>query len=296
MDKNSQIEAVKRVQNFIADNLERRLTLYEIAKHAGYSPWHISNLFKEYTGKTIFEYLRSIRLSKAALVLRDTDAKVVDVALEFIFETHEGFTRAFSKEFGISPKKYSKRTPPIKLFMPYPVSDLTKKGKKSMENKTDIVFAQVIDRPARAAIIKRGVKATEYFEYCNEVSCDVWGVLCSVKGALYEPMGMWLPKKLIAPGTSEYVQGVEVPTDYSGEVPQGYELISLEPCKMMIFQGPKYDDENFEEEVLKVMKAIEEYDPKEFGFKWADEQAPRFQYEPWGKRGYIEGRPVKQIV
>lgn len=296
MDKISQIEAVKRVQNFIADNLDRRLTLYEIAMHAGYSPWHISNLFKEYTGKTIFEYLRSIRLSKAALVLRDTDAKVVDVALEFIFETHEGFTRAFSKEFGISPKKYSKRTPPIKLFMPYPVSYKNEKGKKSMENKTDIVFAQVIDRPARAAIIKRGVKAKEYFEYCEEVGCDVWGVLCSVKGSLYEPMGMWLPKKLIKSGTSEYVQGVEVPADYDLEVPEGYELISLEPCKMMIFQGQKYDDENFEEEVLKVMKAIDEYDPKMFGFKWADDKAPRFQYEPQGSRGYIEGRPVKQIV
>ena len=82
-------------------------SLHEIALHSGYSPWHISKIFKSYTGKTIFEYMRSLRLSEAALSLRDEDTQIIDIALEFIFDTHEGFTRAFAKEFGIPPKKYS---------------------------------------------------------------------------------------------------------------------------------------------------------------------------------------------
>ena len=134
------------------------------------------------------------------------------------------------------------------------------------------------------------------FDYCNEAGCDVWGVLCSVKEALYEPMGMWLPKKLITNNTSLYVQGVEVPYDYSGVVPNGYDLITLDQCKMMIFQGPKYDDKDFQDEIGKVMEAIDEFDPAPFGFEWADEEAPRFQYEPQGDRGYIEGRPVKAVI
>ena len=298
MDKTSQIEAVKKVQKYIEGNLDKKMSLYMIAENCGYSPWYISRLFKEYTGKTIFEYLRAIRLSKAALKLRDTNTQVVDVALEFIFDTHEGFTRAFAKEFGINPKKYARYTPPIKLFMPYPVSDYsTKKGEIVMEQtKMNTIFVQVIERPARAVIIRRGIKAADYFEYCEEVGCDIWGVLCSVKGALYEPMGMWLPKKLIKPGTSEYVQGVEVPEDYKLEVPQDCELIHLDPCKMMVFQGPKYDDEDFEQEVMMVMRAVDDYDPTPFGFEWADDNAPRFQYEPQGSRGYIEGRPVRMIV
>ncbi len=44
------------------------------------------------------------------------------------------------------------------------------------------------------------------------------------------------------------------------------------------------------------MKSIEEYDPTPFGFRWADDKAPSFQYEPRGERGYIEGRPVELIV
>ena len=43
------------------------------------------------------------------------------------------------------------------------------------------VFVQVIEKPERKVIIKRGKTATEYFQYCEEVGCDVWGLLCSMK-------------------------------------------------------------------------------------------------------------------
>ena len=46
---------------------------------------------------------------------------------------------------------------------------------------------------------------------------------------MYEPIGMWLPSHLINKGTSQYVQGVEVPLDYSNDIPDGYELIELPP-------------------------------------------------------------------
>ena len=77
-----------------------------------------------------------------------------------------------------------------------------------LEKKSSkMVFAQVIDRPERKVLLKRGIQATEYFAYCEEVGCDIWAFLSSVKEALYEPIGMWLPKHLIKPGTSTYVQG-----------------------------------------------------------------------------------------
>jgi AraC family transcriptional regulator len=67
------------------------------------------------------------------------------------------------------------------------------------------VFIQILDRPARKLILRRGVSATEYFTYCNEVGCDVWDRLSSVTAAMREPMGLWLPESLRTPGTSEYV-------------------------------------------------------------------------------------------
>lgn len=160
-------------------------------------------------------------------------------------------------------------------------------------NNANTVFVQVIERPARKLILKRGIRATHYFEYCEEVGCDVWGVLSSIKEAIYEPIGMWLPESLRKPGTSIYAQGVEVPETYSGEVPDGFELIDLPPCKMMVFQGQPYDDEKFQEAIGELWEVMKNYNPEIYGFKWADEDGPRFQLAPMGYRGYIEARPVR---
>ena len=113
--------------------------------------------------------------------------------------------------------------------------------------KTSTIFVQVVERPARKLILKRGIKAEDYFAYCEEVGCEVWDVLTGIQQALYEPIGMWLPENLRAPGTSMYAQGVEMPLDYAGAIPEGFDCIELPPCKMMIFQGQPYDDANFEQ-------------------------------------------------
>lgn len=157
------------------------------------------------------------------------------------------------------------------------------------------VFVQVIDRPARRLILKSGIKAEDYFAYCEEVGCEVWDVLTKIKDALYEPAGFWLPKSLRKPGSSEYVQGVEVVADYNGPVPEGFDLIDLPPCQMMVFQGSPFKDEDFEAAIGSLWETMAKYDPLPYGFTWADDDGPRFQLEPQGYRGYIEGRPVRMI-
>ncbi len=294
------IAAVRRMQSYIEEHIAEPISLSQLAKAAGYSPWHSDRLFKELLGKTPFEYIRSLRLSKAALKLRDGSPKVIDVAFDFVFDSHEGFTKAFSKQFGLSPKTYSKETPPIRLFIPYPASNYRQiliKGEDTMSKERRLipVFVQVVERPERKLLIKRGIKASDYFEYCEEVGCDVWGVLASVKEALYEPIGMWLPEKL-RNGASEYAQGVELPLDYNKPVPEGFELTTLPPCKVMIFQGPAYKDDDFAEAIGELWDFMDTFDPKLYGYEWDDEAAPRFQLEPMGYRGYIEGRPVKSIT
>ena len=127
------------------------------------------------------------------------------------------------------------------------------------------------------------------------MGCDVWDVLSGIKEAIYEPIGMWLPKNLRKRGTSTYAQGVEVPADYAGGVPDGFELVDLPPCKMMVFQGPPYEDEKFESAIEEIWEVMKDYKPEIYGFKWADEDGPRFQLAPLGYRGYIEARPVRQV-
>ncbi|WP_026477392.1 helix-turn-helix transcriptional regulator [Alkaliphilus transvaalensis] len=300
MENWENINAVQRVQDYIVKHITEEITLHGLAQVAGYSPWYTSRIFKELVGKPPLEYIRALRLSHAALKLRDEKIKVVDVALEFAFNSHEGFTRAFSQQFGMTPKHYQKGTPPIPLFMPSSIREyylIIKKGevKKMEKTKNNIIFTQVVERPARKLILKRGIKADNYFDYCEEVGCDVWGILCSIKEALYEPIGMWLPENLRKKGTSVYAQGVEVPINYKGEVPAGFEIIELSPCKVMVFQGAPFNNEEFGDAIAELWEAMKEYNPELYGFKWADEDGPRFQLVPLGERGYIEARPVRSL-
>lgn len=300
MQRWAAILAVQRVQDYIEQHIGEPISLNDLARAAKYSQWHTIRIFKELLGKTPFEYLRALRLSRAAIQLRDGQPRIIDVALDFVFDSHEGFTRAFTREFGISPSRYSRCPRPIPLFMPTYVRDryLTlQKGVNTMSKSenTQTVFVQVVERPARKVIVKRGIKATHYFAYCEEVGCEVWDILTGIQGALYEPIGMWLPPALIPPGTSVYVQGVEMPADYSGPVPEGFEVMDLPPCRMMVFQGEPYDDEQFEGAIEALWEVMKKYKPETYGYTWADNEAPRFQLAPMGYRGYIEARPVRPV-
>jgi AraC family transcriptional regulator len=297
LENGERVLAVQRMQDFIAERIDEPVSLYMLSEVAGYSPWHTLRIFRQLTGKTPLEYIRYLRLSRAAVKLAGGE-RIVDVALDFAFDTHEGFTRAFSSAFGMTPSEYRRDPRPIKLFMPVRIKDYylkLRKGEIEMGEKANTVFVQVVERPKRKFILKRGVKAENYYDYCGEVGCDVWGELCSIKGALYEPVGVWLPEAFRKKGTSEYAQGVEMPADYNGEVPEGYEMIELPACKMMVFQSPPFKDEDFEEAISDIWEIMKNYDPQMYGFRWADEDGPRFQMEPLGERGYIEGRPVRPL-
>jgi AraC family transcriptional regulator len=303
MERWEKVKAVQRMQEYIEGHLCETITLHMLAGVAGYSPWHAARIFKELTGRAPFNYIRTLRLSQAAVRLCSPQhPRIVDVAFDFVFDSHEGFTRAFSKQFGMTPQVYCrlKDTPALKLFMPNMLRDyyLTlQKGVVAMANNTNVntVFVQVVDRPARKVILKRGFKATHYFDYCEEVGCDVWETLSNIKAALYEPIGMWLPENLRRPETSTYAQGVEVASDYVDQVPEGFEVLELPPCQMMVFQGQPYDDAKFMDAIGELWEVMKTYQPEIYGFAWADEAGPRFQLAPMGYRGYIEARPVRLL-
>lgn len=287
-----QIEAVQRMQNYIADHLTERITLADLADAAMFSPWYARRIFITHTGVTPADYIRRLRLRHSALRLRDENCSITDVAFDLGFGSVDGYTRAFAREFGCNPKQYALNPTPLALFNPYGVKfkHIARKAKNMEQTKN--IFIQVIEKPERKVIIKRGVKATEYWTYCNEVGCDVWGILTSIKSICGEPVCLWLPKKYVLPNTSVYVQGVEVPGDYNGEIPQGFDVITLPKAKYVMFQGEPFAEENFGAAIEEVQTAINKYDLSVIGYE-RDDENPRIQLEPVGARGYIELLAVK---
>lgn len=288
-----QIEAVQRMQDYIGNHIGETITLADLARAALFSPWYSHRLFVRWTGLAPSEYIRRLRLSKSALKLRDETCRIADIAFEMGFGSVDGYQRAFYREFGCNPREYASRPVPLYLFTPYGVKYKTQEKENRMKEVKN-VFIQLTERPARKVVLKRGKKAAEYFSYCEEVGCDVWGLLTSIRSISGEPVCLWLPASLIRPGTSEYVQGVEVACDYDGAVPEGFEVIELPPAKYLMFQGEPFEEEDYGEAICEVQEAINKYDPSGIGLAW-DTSNPRIQLEPRGTRGYIELLAVKPL-
>lgn len=281
-----QIEAVQRMQDYIEAHLYETISLADLAAVSFFSPWYARRLFLEYTGSTPAEYIRKFRLSQSALALRDNPGTVAQVAFEMGFKSVDGYQRAFLREFGCNPGAYAAAPAPVYLFTPYGVKFRHIERSPIMEQVRN-VFIQVVEKPRRKALILRGKTATDYFAYCEEVGCDVWGLLQSIPGASGEPVCLWLPAAYKKPGTSEYVQGVEVPADYNGPVPEGFDVIELPAAAYLMFQGEPFDEENYGQAIEELKASIEKYDPSVIGYSW-DRSSPRIQLEPVGTRGYIE--------
>lgn len=289
-----QILAVQRMQDYIGENLESKITLADLSRVSLFSPWHSHRLFRQYTGIAPAEYIRRMRLSKSALKLKNESCQVIDAACDSGFGSVDGYQRAFLKEFGCNPGEYVRTKVPIPLFIPYGVKFRElRKETFAMEN-VQSVFVQLIRKPERKVIIKRAVSAEDYFAYCGEVGCDIWGVLMSMDSLCGEPVCLWLPEKYKKPGTSVYVQGVEAPKDYDGPVPEGFDVISLPSAEYLMFQGEPFREEDYCDAINAVQCSMNKYDPSLIGYCW-DEENPRIQLEPRGERGYIELRAVRAI-
>ena len=111
-------EAIQRMQDFIEQNLESPISLADLAEQGGYSPCHASRLFKEIVGVSPLDYVRARRLSRAARLLSSSGVTILEISLETSFGSHEAFTRAFKRQFGITPEAYRRELPAIPLFFP----------------------------------------------------------------------------------------------------------------------------------------------------------------------------------
>ena len=169
-----------------------------------------------------------------------------------------------------------------------------------MDQQAAVIFTQIVERPARKLILRRSRQADDYLAYTAELGCDTisaaWDIMCGIKEALHEPVGLWLPDNMRPAGTGIYAHGVEVPSDYAGEIPEGFDVITLAPCKLLVFQGEPYNDEEYGAEIGICMERIGKFNPEVYGYQYADDLAPRMQLAPMGWRGYIEMRPIRSMT
>ncbi|HCX60938.1 AraC family transcriptional regulator [Sedimentibacter sp.] len=98
-------EEIEKSIEFIENHIKEDITVVEIASHAGYSLYHFCRVFSLCKGVSVMEYVRDRRLSLAATELFN-GRKIIDIALDYGFETPSGFAKAFRKACGYSPTQY----------------------------------------------------------------------------------------------------------------------------------------------------------------------------------------------
>ncbi len=95
------VEVLKYIHEHIADNIK----IADVSKYFGYSKWYFCEKFRNYTGNTFVEYVRSRRMQLAALDILAGN-HVADVAFAYGYESVSGFNKAFVQYYGCFPKKY----------------------------------------------------------------------------------------------------------------------------------------------------------------------------------------------
>lgn len=99
-----------RVLKHIQQNLDEELSLEDLAGIACFSPYHFHRIFRGMLGESTREHIRRLRLERAAVQLKRSDASVTMIAFDAGYETHEAFTRAFKAMTGIAPLCFARAT------------------------------------------------------------------------------------------------------------------------------------------------------------------------------------------
>lgn len=127
------IRLFNRTIDYIETVLNDEIDENKIVHLSGYSYPMFSRLFSILTEMTLSEYIRYRKLTEAAILLRDTDEKIIDIAFEFGYESSDSFRIAFKNFHGFNPSDI-RNGMPFKLVSPIQLS-LSVKGGRSMNTK-----------------------------------------------------------------------------------------------------------------------------------------------------------------
>lgn len=98
---------MKNVIDFIGQHLDEEISLNQLSSVSCLSKFHFHRLFTAFTGLSLHQYIKWLRLKRAAhQLLVDKEQSIINIAINAGFESHEAFSRAFKKECGLSPRQY----------------------------------------------------------------------------------------------------------------------------------------------------------------------------------------------
>lgn len=118
------LSRIERVLTYIHDHLDTPLSVASLARHGGWSRWQFQRVFAAHTGLSVAQYVRELRLSRAAEELLTSSQRQLDIALACGFDSEISFSRSFRQMFGCTPRSYRQRGQRTGLKTPIFTGDL----------------------------------------------------------------------------------------------------------------------------------------------------------------------------
>ncbi|MGF7057472.1 AraC family transcriptional regulator [Brassicibacter mesophilus] len=229
------LERFNKALIYIEDNLDNEINYTKIAQAAYCSEYHFSRMFSSIAGVSLSEYIRRRRLTLAAFEIQKSDARIIDVATKYGYESADSFARAFQKLHGIKPSQARGKGVQLKAFSK--ISFQTSiKGDKEMEYRIEnldfelkIVGKREIVKTNRAfktiPSLWNSAKKDGFMQKLIDMSWE--NPKCKLEGLL----GVCGKEAAITTEEFDYFMGVR----YDGEVPSDMETLILSPSPWAVF-------------------------------------------------------------
>ncbi len=289
-------EAVQRMIEWIETHPEQNRVLESLSDEIGYSPWYCSVLFHDMTGMTLKAYTSGRHLARAVEEIRDTEERILDIALKYGYSSQEALSRQFRQQFGCTPAAYRRNPVPIPLQIHKNIlfPDYDEKRIRTMEESRLAVRVEHI--PAHRYLGIWEERAENYGEFWKYHDCDtVCGFVTSMDKAAHPIVTAHTAGWKKQDGKRIYFYGTGVPLDYAGPVPEGFEIREIPASDYLVFSYPVFD---YMTENADVMDAVEKlawnFDPGSKGYEWNEEACPDYQRHYPEGLGYQVLRPVRK--
>ena len=293
-------EAIQKMICWIEDRLTDNPSLQEMSAQIGYSPYYCSVKFHEVVGMTIRNYIAGRRLAQATLEIRDTNERILDIAVKYGYSSQEALTRAFASAYGCTPAAYRRDPVPVALsnrqvvFFP---EHYVNRGGPTM-NRTLLTEAHVrVEHiPEHKYVGIWDKTAGDYCSFFGRHDCDaVCGTIDSMSHVSHPIVTCHTAGWFYDNGTKGYFYGFGVPADYDGAIPDGFEIRAVPASDYLVFFHPPFD---YLKDCGEVMKRVEElawnYDPSTKGYEWNEEACHDYQRHYPEVIGYEILRPVRK--
>ncbi len=293
--------AVQELIDRIETHIQANPTLDELAKQIGYSKFYCSSQFQKIVGMTIRKYLAGRRLCAAAIKIRDTNRPIIDIVLEFGYSSQGALTRAFKDAYGCTPAAYRRNPVPIPLSIRKAVlnpSHYIRKGVVNM-SETALTMPQTWIEyiPAHKFIGIYDINAKGYWDFEKRGDFNrIEGLLESMVPLQHPVVWSHHAGWFYQDDKKGYFYGTGADADYSGEIPEGFEMRDIPASYYLVFGHPKFDYLKDNGEVMKRVETLAwTFDPRMLGYAWNEDICQDYQRHMPDHRGYQVLRPVVKL-